>query len=189
MRALAAPVFVPYGGAPLVEGTLLDRRDRFIASIRLQASGQVVEAHCVNPGRMEAFVAVGARVWLQEAPAESSRKLRYTWEAIEIPHASTGSPILASCNTVRPNTLARDVLQARCLPGLADFESLTAEHTFTVDSTDGSGKHKMRVDFLLTSRGGADKHYVEVKNCHLVLSDGCGYFPDSVCLGSVDSVG
>ena len=44
---LPAPIFVPYE-AELQRGTLLDRRDRFIANVRLPAGD--VEAHCVNVG-------------------------------------------------------------------------------------------------------------------------------------------
>jgi sugar fermentation stimulation protein A len=55
------------------------------------------------------------------------------------------------------------------LPGLDDATAVHAEKVF------GRGH---RVDFLLERPSGP--HYVEVKNCHLVYPDGCGYFPDSV---------
>ena len=194
---LPAPIFVPYE-AELQRGTLLDRRDRFIANVRLPAGD--VEAHCVNPGRMEAFVDAGASVWLLPAPdtaAGRARKLRYTWEAIERrdERAGDGRPIMCGANTQRPNALVRAALESRCLAGLEAWTHLKPEPKFEVCTSDGSGAvHSGRADFKLTtcsgggggSRSGATgmatehEHYVEVKNCHLVYEDGWAYFPDSV---------
>ena len=107
----AEPVFVPYH-APLQRGTLVERRDRFIAEVSLDGQ-QSVLAHCINPGRMEAFVRPGARVWV--LPTEKAdRKLRYSWEAIEV-MGVRGANIIASTNTVRPNVLVRALLEARRL--------------------------------------------------------------------------
>ena len=193
---LPAPIFVPYE-AELQRGTLLDRRDRFIANVRLPTGD--VEAHCVNPGRMEAFVDAGASVWLLPAPdtaAGRARKLRYTWEAIERrdERAGDGRPIMCGANTQRPNALVRAALEAHCLAGLDTWTHLKPEPKFEVCTSDGSGAvHSGRADFKLTtcsggggSRSGATgmatehEHYVEVKNCHLVYEDGWAYFPDSV---------
>ena len=71
-KALAAAVFVPYE-APLQAGVLIDRRDRFIASVRRDVEQDTVEAHCINPGRMEAFVEADGRV--RTVPASKAR----TW--------------------------------------------------------------------------------------------------------------
>lgn len=187
------PVFVGYG-APLQSGVLVSRRDRFLADVALEG-GDTVLAHCVNPGRMEAFVDEGARVWLEPAPPGSTRKCAYTWEVIETPGID-GEPVLASTNTVRPNKLVRALLDARILKGLDRWDMLTPEHTFQAD-----GGHRGRIDFLLQGdiggaaqggpKGGGEGsgegirraemlHYLEVKNCHLVYADGWGYFPDSV---------
>jgi len=164
----AEPVFVPYH-APLQRGTLVERRDRFIAEVSLDGQ-QSVLAHCINPGRMEAFVRPGARVWV--LPTEKAdRKLRYSWEAIEV-MGVRGANIIASTNTVRPNVLVRALLEARCLPDIS-FCELRAERNFV------AGSHSGRVDFLLDEQS-ASPHYVEVKNCHMVYEDGWGYFPDSV---------
>ena len=165
----AEPVFVPYH-APLQRGTLVDRRDRFIAEVALDGQPASVLAHCINPGRMEAFVRPGARVWV--LPAEKAdRKLRYSWEAIEVVGVR-GANLIASTNTVRPNLLVRALLEARCLSDLS-FCELRAERNFV------AGSHSGRVDFLLDEQS-ASPHYVEVKNCHMVYEDGWGYFPDSV---------
>ena len=43
--------------------------------VQLDGQPEPSEAHCINPGRMEAFVDVGARVWVSEATA-AGRKLQ-----------------------------------------------------------------------------------------------------------------
>jgi sugar fermentation stimulation protein A len=141
----------------LHEGRLVRRYERFIAEVQL--GRRVVRAHCVNPGRMEGMVVPGARVWLSEAPG---RHLPWTWELMEFEGRLIGA------NTSLPNKLVGEVLRRGLLPGLNDATAVHAERVF------GRGH---RVDFLLQSPRGP--HYVEVKNCHLVYPDGCGYFPDS----------
>ena len=142
----------------LHEGRLVRRYERFIAEVRI--GRRIVHAHCVNPGRMEGMVVPGARVWLSEAPG---RHLPWTWELMELEGRLIGA------NTSLPNRLVGEVLRQRLLPGLDDAIAIHPERVF------GRGH---RVDFLLERPTGA--HYVEVKNCHLVYPDGCGYFPDSV---------
>ena len=48
------------------------------------ADGHIVDAHCVNPGRMEGLVQPGAKAWVSGVPPDSKRKLRYTLELLEI---------------------------------------------------------------------------------------------------------
>lgn len=146
--------------APLLEGRLIDRYERFIAEIELR-DGERIRAHCVNPGRMEGQVRPGVRAWISKAPAASKRKLRYTWELVEEDGQIVGA------NTVAPNRIIAALLDARVLTGLRRFRALRREVALA-----GS-----RVDFMLD---GEVPHYVEVKNAHLVYPDGRGYFPDSV---------
>ena len=121
----STPVFVPYD-APLLAGRLVDRRDRFIAEVSLDGAKEeeTVLAHCINPGRMEAFVEIGARVWLLPA-ARAERKLQFSWEAIEA-RGIDGQRLICSTNTVRPNRLVRALLEARVLKGLDDFATVHA---------------------------------------------------------------
>lgn len=142
----------------LFEGALIRRYERFIAEVRL--GHEVVRAHCVNPGRMEGLVVPGARVWLSQAPG---RHLSWTWELMEFEGRLVGT------NTSLPNRLVGELLQQRLLPDLADATAVRSEQVF--------GRNH-RVDFLLERPNGL--HYLEVKNCHLVYPDRCGYFPDSV---------
>ena len=117
-------------------------------------------AHCVNPGAMEGLVRPGARVWLSEPDAASKRKLRYTWELIEVDGRLVGA------NTLVANRIVRALLETK--PRGFAHDELRPEVTYGEQS---------RVDFWL--RQGRRRHFVEVKNCHLVYPDGRGYFPDS----------
>lgn len=149
--------------APLLEARFLRRYHRFLSDFELP-DGRVVVGHCINTGTMEGLVAPGARAWLlpNDDPA---RKLRYTWEIVEIDGVRIG------VDTSLPNRAVRQLLEARLIPGLTDFDTLRAEPRYK----SGSG----RADFAL-DRAGAPTRYVEVKNCHLVYPDALGYFPDSV---------
>ena len=146
---------------PLQEGRLLARYDRFIATVRI--GGRTVEAHCVNPGRMEGMVRTGTRAWVSKAPPERRRRLRYTLELLELEGRIVGA------NTQVPNRIAEALIRARLVPGLKRFRELRREMPYG----DGS-----RIDLCLVGSGG--EHLVEVKNCHLVYPDDRAYFPDSV---------
>lgn len=160
---MARPLLhLPHKLLPLIEATLLGRYQRFIAEARLQ-SGRVVLAHCVNPGQMEGLVSPGARIWLSKVPPSSPRKLRYTWELSEIEGERIGA------NTTMPNALAEALIAARLLHGFRGFDRLRREVPYG---------ERSRVDLCLER--GRQRHYVEVKNCHLIYPDDRGYFPDSV---------
>jgi sugar fermentation stimulation protein A len=147
--------------APLSEGRLVDRYNRFIADVEL-GDGRVVSAHCVNPGRMEGLVRPGARAWISPAPEGSKRKLRWTLEILEIDGRYVGA------NTVVPNRIAETLVRERLIPGLKRWRALQREVPYG---------ERSRIDLMLR---GATDHLVEVKNCHLVYPDGRAYFPDSV---------
>ena len=86
---LTKPVVVPFEG-PLTKGNFVRRTDRFTAHLVLDGievhdgeNGEV-KAHCINPGRMEAFVDPGATIWARRAPENGpKRKTDWTWELIE----------------------------------------------------------------------------------------------------------
>jgi sugar fermentation stimulation protein A len=153
-------VIIPHAKA-LIEGRFLARYDRFIAAVSVDS--RVVEAHCVNPGRMEGLIRPGARAWISGVPKESARKLRYTLELLEI------DGIVIGVNTIIANRLAEAVVTAKLIPGLKRYRSLSREVAYG---------ERSRIDLLL--EGAHQRHWVEVKNCHLVYPDGGAYFPDSV---------
>lgn len=155
-------VFIPHPRTPLLSARFVARYDRFIAVVRLD-SGAEIEAHCVNPGRMEGLVRDGARAWVSRVAPESPRRLRYTLELLEI------DGIMIGVNTQLPNLLAEKLLHERRLTGLKRYRGLEREVPYG---------DRSRIDLRLTTAAGL--HFIEVKNCHLVYPDGGAYFPDSV---------
>jgi sugar fermentation stimulation protein A len=148
------------GWPPLVKGTLIKRYKRFMADVRLR-NGHVVTAHCPNSGSMEACCEPGRPVFLSRHNTPG-RRLKYTWEMIEMPGSLVG------VNTSVPNRLARAAILADQVPELDGFDTVRTEVRYGENS---------RVDLLL-ERGG-ERCFVEVKNCTLV-EDRTAYFPDAV---------
>ncbi|MDW8248928.1 MAG: DNA/RNA nuclease SfsA [Myxococcales bacterium] len=145
-----------------MSGTLLRRYHRFLTDVRL-ASGEVVQAHCVNTGAMEGLIRPGASVWL--CPASSpGRKLPFTWMCIELPDKTK-----VGVDTSLPNRLVSALLSTKQLPGFERHLGFTPEVAY------GGGS---RADFRVDMAYGAC--FLEVKNVHLVYPDGGAYFPDSV---------
>ena len=151
--------------APLIEGVLIQRYKRFLADVRL-LSGEVVVAHCANSGSMLSVKGPGSRVWLSPA-ADPARKLRYTWELIEV------SGALVGINTSLPNRIVAEAIAAGEVKELIGYESLKREQKY--------GKNS-RIDILLESPA-RPPCYVEVKNVTMRRADapaGIAEFPDAV---------
>ena len=150
--------FLPWPS--LIKGTLLRRYKRFMADVRL-GNGHRVTAHCPNSGSMKACSDPGRPVYLSRHNSPK-RKLKYTWEMIEMPASLVG------VNTLVPNRLAKASIEAGAVPELSGYDSIRTEVKYGQNS---------RIDLLLES--GGEKCFVEVKNCTLV-SDDIAYFPDAV---------
>ncbi len=149
--------------APLIEGTLVNRYKRFFADVRLP-SGEVVTAHCANPGSMLSVRDDGARVWI--SPVDNpARKLRYTWEIVEAFGAMVG------INTGYPNAIVAEAIAAGRIPELTGYPVLKREQKYGQNS---------RIDILLEAPG-RPPCYVEVKNVTMCrAAGGPAEFPDSV---------
>jgi sugar fermentation stimulation protein A len=160
---------------PLQQAILLRRYKRFLADIRL-ADGSEMTVHCPNTGSMKNCAPTGAAVLYSDS-GNPARKYRHTLEAVQVAHGHW-----VGVNTARPNALVAEALQARRVPGLAEFDQLTREVRFA-DS---------RFDIALSPRQGDGDNrvakrttYVEVKNVTLGPApddpdDGVIAFPDSV---------
>jgi len=150
---------------PLVEGTLIRRYNRFFADVTL-TTGAAVTAHCANSGSMLSVKEPGSRVWL--TPVDNpERKLKYTWELIEVHGALVG------INTGHPNRLVAEAIAAGRIEALDGYAALKREQKY--------GKNS-RIDILLEA---PDKPpcYVEVKNVTMKRGPGPevpAEFPDAV---------
>lgn len=145
----------------LIHGTLVKRYKRFLADIKLE-NGEIVTAHCPNSGTMKACCEPGRTVYISYHD-NPKRKLKYTWEIIEMPTSLVG------VNTQVPNRLVFNAIKDNIVEELYGYSDFYRE----VKTDDHS-----RIDILLTN-GDRDKCYVEVKNCTLV-EDGMAQFPDAV---------
>ncbi len=146
---------------PLTCGRLIKRYKRFLADVTLD-SGETVTAHCANSGAMRTCAEPGMRVWLSFHD-NPKRKLRYTWEMIEMPGSLVG------VNTQVPNLLVAEAIRHECVPLFSGYARVKPEATVSSGS---------RLDLMLT----ADARrtcYVEIKNCTLV-EDRLARFPDAV---------
>lgn len=147
--------------SPLLPGLLLKRYKRFLADITLD-SGEIITAHCANPGALLGGTTPGLRVWVSHHPSPT-RKLSYTWQIVEIDGTHVG------VNTSLPNGLAEEAILAGRIAELTGYDTLKREVKYGQNS---------RIDLLLTH---ADRPpcYVEVKNVHLKRGE-AAEFPDCV---------
>ncbi|SMC95827.1 sugar fermentation stimulation protein A [Desulfocicer vacuolatum DSM 3385] len=146
---------------PLIEGVLVKRYKRFLADVIL-TDGTMVTAHCPNSGSMRGCCEPGRRVYLSKSD-NPKRKLKYTWELMEMPTTLIG------INTLIPNKLVTASIAQGLVPELSGYSQFKPEIK--------TGEHT-RLDILLTGEHG-EKCYVEVKNCTLV-EEGVARFPDAV---------
>ncbi|TNE57699.1 MAG: DNA/RNA nuclease SfsA [Alphaproteobacteria bacterium] len=148
--------------SPLRRGVLLKRYKRFLADIELP-DGEMVTAHCANPGAMTGLKDPGLPAFLSTSD-NPKRKLKFSLEAVEV------GGKLVGINTAHPNRIVEEAITAGQVPELLGYERLRREVRYGENS---------RIDVLLEddAKGLA---YVEVKNVHLMREAGLAEFPDSV---------
>ena len=145
----------------LIPGILIKRYKRFLTDVKLD-DGKIVTAHCANTGSMKACCESGRPVYLSFHD-NPKRKLKYTWELIEMPTSLVG------VNTLVPNRLVFESVKAGVVPELSGYETVKPEVKISVRS---------RIDLVLTAVD-RKRCYVEIKNCTLV-DNRVALFPDAV---------
>ncbi|NUN15473.1 MAG: DNA/RNA nuclease SfsA [Myxococcales bacterium] len=147
---------------PILEGRLIRRYKRFFADIEL-LSGEIITAHCPNTGSMLSCSTAQSPVLVShhESP---TRKLKYTWEAVQVCDGWVG------VNTMRTNSLVVRAIQ------LNDFPTFETYHTIRTEVP--YGNLRSRIDVLLSGPDVPDC-YIEIKNATLAYGE-IAAFPDAV---------
>ena len=150
---------------PLIPGKFIRRFKRFFVEVEL-LEGDIVLAHCANPGSMMNLLCENAEVWLSPA-RNQKRKLKYTWEMIRINDSFVG------VNTQSTNKIVEEAIKKNLVPELMGYNVLKREVKYADIS---------RIDLLLQNQTAPDC-YVEVK-CVTLNRDktekNMVEFPDSV---------
>lgn len=150
---------------PLIKGKLIKRYKRFMADILLE-NNEVITAHCANSGSMLTVKPDNAPVWVSISK-NPKRKLKYTWEIIEINGCNVG------INTSHPNQIVADAIEDHKIAGIETYNKLRREVKYGENS---------RIDILLEN----DEHpdcYIEVKNVTMKRDEcipGRAEFPDGI---------
>ena len=150
----------------LIPATLARRYKRFLADVMFD-SGDMTAVHVPNPGAMTGLDRPFSPVWLSDSD-NPLRTLRYTWELVEVDLGS--GPELVGVNTLQPNLLVAEAIEAGLIPELRDYSSIRREVKYGSNS---------RADFLLEDPM-RQPCYLEVKNVHLMRKPRLAEFPDSV---------
>ncbi len=151
----------------LQKGTLVKRYKRFLADVELE-NGELITAHCANPGAMLGLKEPGQTVWLSPA-TNPKRKLKFSWELVELSDNKT----LVGINTSHPNRLVEEAILNGTITQLQDYQTLKREVKYGQNS---------RIDILLSDHQQTPEKlcYVEIKNVHLLRQKSLAEFPDSV---------
>lgn len=139
----------------MVQGTFLDRPNRFIAHVLI--GGNVEVCHVKNTGRCRELLVPGAAVWCQEHDS-STRKTRFSLIAVQ------KGERLINMDSQAPNRAAAEWLRAG---GLGFVPDLIRQEVSFLDS---------RFDFYMEY--GGKKAYLEVKGVTLEEA-GRASFPDA----------
>lgn len=166
----------------MLQGTLLARRVRFLADVRL-ADGREITAMCANTGTMKSCCEPGRPVLVSDS-GNPGRKYLHTWELIDMGES------WVNVNTGLPNSTVRRFVEADAVEELRGYPFIRSEVRYGKDG-------KSRIDLLLTSvpppkkrkkdpdpvprckPDGRPDCYVEVKNTSMRV-DYCSVFPDAV---------
>lgn len=155
--------------------TFIERPNRYLAIVRLHRSGEIVRAHCPDPGRLRELLIPQAGVVVHVSQAEllagCTRKTAYDLRFVEHPAAGT----LIGLDARLPNALFGEGLHNGFFAPFRHHRAV--EREVSVPHGDAGGV-RSRIDYRLLD---VDGHtcWIEVKSATLV-EEGIAYFPDAV---------
>lgn len=147
--------------APVVEGVLVRRYQRFLADVTL-ASGDVLTVHCANSGSMRTCAEPGRPVRISDS-GSATRRLRWNLEQIRMGRAWVG------LNTSVPNRALEAAIARGGVEALRGYPSMRREVVYGREG-------RSRIDLLLED--GPRRCWVEIKNTSYRVGDEVR-FPDS----------
>lgn len=146
----------------LERAKLIRRYKRFLADVQLQ-NGEIIVAHCPNPGSMLGCQEPGSEVLIQKS-ANPKRKLPYTLSVV------WSGDVAINVNTMLANKVVAEALNKREIASFKDYESVKSEVGF----------HDSRFDFFLSQHKSGRDCFIEVKSTTLADTDcGLAMFPDA----------
>lgn len=144
---------------PLIGWNFTKREKRFF--IYGAEEGQI--AHCANTGSMKGILENATHVYVRDYGADTTRKLRYSAELMELKNGT-----LVCINTAHANTLAGEALRAGLVPGFPEVQTLQQEVKYSPET---------RFDWAFTTPQ-YPRVWCEVKNVTLA-EEGVALFPDA----------
>ena len=144
----------------LLQGALVKRYKRFFVDIEYKI--KIITGHCPNSGSMKGLLNTGNKVWFSKSD-NSSRKLKYTLEIIEVEKKMVG------INTLLTNKIVLEALNCKKINSLIKFNDIKTEVKFS---------NNTRFDFSLLNN--KEKCFLEVKNVTLVRGKKIAEFPDAI---------
>jgi sugar fermentation stimulation protein A len=155
--------------------TFLERPNRYRVMARLWENGELIHAHCPDPGRLLELLTPGVTVHVSPAQ-HTERKTAYDLRFVE--HPVHGQ--LISLDTRLPNQLVGEGLAQNFFAPFRHWQSLRREVSVPHGDADASASITSRIDFHLIDAEGRPC-WLEVKSVTLV-NDGEACFPDAPTL-------
>lgn len=147
--------------APVVEGVLVRRYQRFLADVEV-SGGEVLTVHCANSGSMRTCAEPGRPVRISDS-GSATRRLRWNLEQIRMGRAWVG------LNTAVPNRALEAAVARGGVEALRGYPSVRREVVY-------GRERRSRIDLLLED--GPRRCWVEIKNTSYRVGDEVR-FPDS----------
>lgn len=148
--------------ANLERATLIRRYKRFLADVQLE-NGEIITAHCPNPGSMLGCAEPGSPVLIQKSN-DPKRKLPYTLSVV------WSNGVAINVNTMLANKVVTEALNAKQIAGFSNYETIRSEVVF----------HDSRFDFFLSGAKPSSDCFIEVKSTTLAdTQKGLAMFPDA----------